>query len=267
MKKLFLMALSFGLAFSLSACSDDSSSNPGEEGGKTGEFSDFKKIDENAQKVLDAAVKGTDYESAKCSEFATQLVAGTNYKFKCTLEDEDFILEIFEDLDGNVKLGNVPSNGIGEFSDFADIDEKAGTVLKAAIKDTKYASAECSEFATQLVAGTNYKFKCSLEDEDIILKVFEDLKGNVEITGIESEKAGDFSDFADIDEKAQKVLKAAIKDTKYASAECSEFATQVVAGTNYKFKCSLKDEDIILVVFEDLDGGVHFAADDVIPSN
>ena len=44
MKKLFLMALSFGLAFSLSACSDDSSSNPGDEGGKTGEFSDFKKM-------------------------------------------------------------------------------------------------------------------------------------------------------------------------------------------------------------------------------
>lgn len=183
MKKLFFAALSFGLALSLSACSDDSSSNPDEEGGKTGEFSDFKKIDENAQKVLDAAVKGTDYESAKCSEFATQLVAGTNYKFKCTLEDEDFILEIFEDLDGKVTLGDEdPSNEEGgAFSAFKKLekDAHAQEVLEAAIKDSEYESAVCTEVATQVVEGTNYKFKCNNEDEDFILEVFEDLDGKV----------------------------------------------------------------------------------------
>lgn len=183
MKKLFFAALSFGLALSLSACSDDSSSGPGDEGGKTGEFSDFKKIDEDAKKVLDAAIEGSKYKSAECTEFATQLVAGTNYKFKCTLEDEDFILEVFKDLDGKVTLGDEdPSNEEGgAFSAFKKLEEDAHAqeVLEAAIKDSEYESAVCTEVATQVVEGTNYKFKCNNEDEDFILEVFEDLDGKV----------------------------------------------------------------------------------------
>ena len=215
MKKFLLAAISFGLAFTFSACSDDSSSGTESENksGETGDFGDFSTIDKDAEKILEDAVKGTDYESVTCDSVSTQIVAGTNYKFQCSIKDgkktKDVVLTVFEplpssdkpvqltlvtDADGEVLFESKvefeaedeesddeksDEGCAGCFGKFSAIDDDAEEVLKAAVKGSDYESVTCDSVSTQVVAGTNYMFQCTVKDgkktKDVVLTVFEPL--------------------------------------------------------------------------------------------
>lgn len=143
MKKILFSAFSLGLVLALGACSDDSSSSTEVEKdpGSTGGFSENGSIDKDAKKILEKAVKGTDYESVTCDSVSTQVVAGTNYRFQCSMKDgkktKDVELVVFEPLpntDKPVQLTLVVDNAgkvlfeseveIENDEDITDDDEK-----------------------------------------------------------------------------------------------------------------------------------------------
>ncbi|WP_407443259.1 hypothetical protein [Fibrobacter sp.] len=222
MKKYLLAAISFGLAFTFSACSDDSSSgassNDDSSSIEDGAYGKVQAVDKDAKKILEEAVKGTDYEDATCDSVSTQVVAGTNYMFQCTVKDgkktKDVVLTVFEPLpssDDPVQLTLV-----------TDSD---GEVL--------------------------YEQKVEFEDED-----GEESEDPEDVDSEEDGGTGGYEKLESSNEDVYKILEEAIKGTDYEKAECDSFALQIVAGTNYKFQCSIKDgkktKDVVLTVFEPL---------------
>ncbi len=238
MKKILLTAFSLSFALAFNACSDDSSSSAEveKELGPTGGYGAFKAIDKDAEKILEEAVKGTDYESVTCDGVSTQVVAGTNYKFQCSMKDgkqtKDILLFVFEPLpntdkpvqltlvmdasgkvlfESEVKFesedenpGDEGENKIkddikivdnpdvdcdGCFGDFEELTEDDEAVFEKANKASDSTFVNPTKVSKQVVAGMNYKFMCELEiakDETkpVILEVYKNLKGEVEITKV-----------------------------------------------------------------------------------
>lgn len=207
MKKELVAAFSLCLALTFVGCSDDSSSSPSAEdiekiddnGGKSGNFGKFSAIDDDAEEVLKAAVKGSDYESVTCDSVSTQIVAGTNYKFQCSIKDgketKDVVLTVFEplpssdksvqltsvtDADGEVLFesevefeaedeesdddGKKSDEGCaGCFGDYEELTEDDMDVFEKANKLSDSTFVNPTKVSKQVVAGMNYRFMCELE--------------------------------------------------------------------------------------------------------
>ena len=207
MKKELIAAFSLCLALTFVGCSDDSSSSSSAEdiekiddnGGKSGNFGKFSAIDDDAEEVLKAAVKGSDYESVTCDSVSTQIVAGTNYKFQCSIKDgketKDVVLTVFEplpssgkpvqltlvtDADGEVLFeskvefeaedeesdddGKKSDEGCdGCFGDYEELTEDDMDVFEKANKLSDSTFVNPTKVSKQVVAGMNYRFMCELE--------------------------------------------------------------------------------------------------------
>eukprot|EP00300_Choanocystis_sp_HF-7_P033250 c45557_g1_i1.p2 GENE.c45557_g1_i1~~c45557_g1_i1.p2 ORF type:complete len:229 (+),score=48.68 c45557_g1_i1:50-688(+) len=159
----------------------------------------------------------TAFEVFHVLEYATQLVAGKNYFLKIDTGDKALHARIYVGFDGNAQLAAVrfPLDVAAELSYFQD-DEirrdappavKAGgaaapgaarpggmvskpaddtsNVIAAAVKEavegalkTTYETFEVFEYATQVVAGTNYFLKVFVgEDEFLHIRVFKGFDG------------------------------------------------------------------------------------------
>lgn len=205
MKKELVAAFSLCLALTFVGCSDDSSSSPSAEdiekiddnGGKSGNFGKFSAIDDDAEEVLNA-VKGSDY-AVTCDSVSTQIVAGTNYKFLCSVKDgketKDVVLIVFEplpssgkpvqltlvmDADGEVLFehkvefeaedeesdddGKKSDEGCaGCFGDYEELTEDDMDVFEKANKLSDSTFVNPTKVSKQVVAGMNYRFMCELE--------------------------------------------------------------------------------------------------------
>ena len=147
------------------------------------------------EKGLEGLV-GVDYEPVAC--LGTQIVAGTNYAVLARAtpvvpdaKPYDAIVFLYKDLSGNVKPMNMAQVGpvvsqetiVGGWSgtDEIAVPETLKPTLEA--KDAGYAPV--ARLYTQVVAGTNH---CVLAQKDgtyALVTLYEDLKGNVEITDAE----------------------------------------------------------------------------------
>ena len=226
MKKELIAAFSLCLALTFVGCSDDSSSSSSAEdiekiddnGGKSGNFGKFSAIDDDAEEVLKAAVKGSDYESVTCDSVSTQIVAGTNYKFQCSIKDgketKDVVLTVFEplpssgkpvqltlvtDADGEVLFESEvefeaedeeSDEGCdGCFGDYEELTEDDMDVFEKANKLSDSTFVNPTKVSKQVVAGMNYRFMCELEvsegeTKDVILEVYKNVKDEIEITSV-----------------------------------------------------------------------------------
>ena len=332
MKKELIAAFSLCLALTFVGCSDDSSSSSSAEdiekiddnGGKSGNFGKFSAIDDDAEEVLKAAVKGSDYESVTCDSVSTQIVAGTNYKFQCSIKDgketKDVVLTVFEplpytkkpaqltlvtDVDGKVLFeaevetedegddpeANPKEDCAGCIGKFSVVDDDAEKILAEAVEGTDYEDAKCDSVSTQVVAGTNYKFQCSVKDgketKDVVLTVFEPLpytKKPAQLTlvtdvdgkvlfeasnedeeeqeeksevGLEDLCDGCFGAYEDLTAADSAVFEKANKLSDSTFVNPTAVSRQVVAGVNYKFKCELvvskgETKEVVLEVYKNL---------------
>jgi len=79
-----------------------------------GGWTDFHNLTDADLAVFNKALKGLDGVNYTPEQVATQVVAGTNYKFKCkavpvVLDPVEYtaIVEIFESLDGKVSITQI----------------------------------------------------------------------------------------------------------------------------------------------------------------
>ena len=146
---------------------------------------------------------------------ATQVVAGTNYKFLAdgtavvpNAETARKIVTVYKDLEGNCSILNVEdapeeyldepgvAGGIvGGFVDAGDgtLTEELLDIFNLALEGyTGMALEPIKLLATQVVAGTNYKFLATgkavvpnAEASEKIVTIYKDLEGNCSILSVE----------------------------------------------------------------------------------
>ena len=141
--------------------------------------------------------------------------------------------------------------------------------------------------ASQVVAGTNHRVLCKAEvvapnaaPKYAIVQIYEDLRGNAEITDIFSSDInaeypnndGGWSEAENftVTDDAKKALEKACETLTGAEyTPVALLATQVVAGTNYRILCESKEtvpnaeaKYVIVTVFADLEGKAEITQTD-----
>lgn len=257
-------------------------------------------ITKELEEIFNKAAEGyTGMNFKPLQLLATQLVSGTNYKFLCegttVIADpvtSQKIVTVYQDLQGNCKITDVedvPGSAVednteseapvlGGWKDAEDgtiTDELKEIFDKAMEGYTGMGFTPIQLLATQLVSGTNYKFLCeatSVTAEPVtsekIVTVYQDLQGNCKIIEVEdyepAQLLGGWTDVEDgtlTKELIELFQKASEGYTGLNLTPLELLATQVVAGTNYRFLCdstTVTAEPVeakkIVTVYEDLEG-------------
>ena len=241
MKKFLSATFAFGLALSMSACSDDSSSSsvpetdpvvPGEE---SGSYSEMGAIDETARALLEKVIEDTDYESAECDSVATQAVSGVNYKFQCSIKDGDETKDIFivvykplsssDDMEVKMQVLDADGNEITYFE--VTVPEVDPVILEEdSVPEVDPVILE--EDSVPEVDPV-------ILEEDSVPEVDPVVPGDstTSCSGCYSEYADLTADDLVVFEKANALSDSTFKDPTAVSK-------QVVSGTNYKFNCTLE---------------------------
>ncbi len=136
---------------------------------------------------------------------ATQVVSGTNYRVLLAVtpvvSDETEATEtysiatFYEDLDGNVEVTSIPESNIETYTSEESMGgwEKADSPIMTSEATNAFTSVNQDSsihaialLATQLVSGTNYRILCEEDGTYSIQTIYEDLKGNCELTTTET---------------------------------------------------------------------------------
>ena len=198
MKKLIAILAAALLLLPLVACEKIGPDEPGLAGAwETAEDTALTDVVKDVfEKGLEGLV-GVDYEPVAC--LGTQIVAGTNYAVLAratpvtpNAKSYYVIVFLYKDLSGNVKPMNMAPIGPGVSQEsivggWSGTDEIAvPETLKPTLEAKDAGYAPVARLYTQVVAGTNH---CVLAKKDggyALVTLYEDLKGNVEITDAEA---------------------------------------------------------------------------------
>lgn len=160
-------------------------------------------IPEDAKEAFD---KANDGSYKLVAYLGSQVVAGTNYYFLCEKKNTLYNVVVYNDLKGNSSI--LKSNVVNIENKDINFEEQVGALDPN--EATGYLSTEQKEvfnkavegltgveytpitcLGTQIVAGTNYRFLCKATQTNeqpvtklAIIEIYEDLKGQVEITSI-----------------------------------------------------------------------------------
>lgn len=161
-------------------------------------------IPEDAKEAFE---KANDGSYKLVAYLGSQVVAGTNYYYLCEKKNTLYNVVVYNDLEGNSSI--LKSNVVNIENKDIDFEEQVGAldpdeatgylsteqkaVFEKAIQtktdDITYTPITC--LGTQIVAGTNYRFLCKATQTNkqpvtklAIIEIYEDLKGQVEITSI-----------------------------------------------------------------------------------
>ena len=222
MSKILAAALALTLALSAAGCGAKKTDEPAQAAAEEVQEEQEEVLDggwqeaedgtitEELQALFDKAMEslvGVDYVPVEL--LATQIVSGTNYKFLCegtTVvpdgETKQYIVTIYEDLEGNAEVMNIEEvqeeqkeGLVGGWTEAEDgtITEELQALFDKAMEGlvgVDYVPVKL--LATQVVAGTNYKFLCEGttvvpdgETKQYIVTIYEDLEGNAQILEIE----------------------------------------------------------------------------------
>ncbi len=189
-------------------------------------------LPDEVQTAFDSAAGNLDgSELMPVAYMAEQTVSGMNYMILCkatpAVQDpvpEYQVAVIYSDLDGNAEIKELEEFELEDYleDDDADIDDEelaggwsvpedlcgsaipggARAAMEKALEGFTGSDIEpVALLATQTVSGTNYAFLCAstLTTEKPVtgiqvVKVYEDLDGNAEITGISNVELEDFND-------------------------------------------------------------------------
>lgn len=229
MKKLGIMLLAIVLCISsigmLSACSD--SGTPEETGateertaGVTGGWtvaqeSSEPSIPSEAKAAFDQAVSElTDGSYRPVAYLGSQVVAGVNYAFLCTVSDRSLcVVKVYRDLEGNASVIETKDVSIADYTTDEQIafpeagmaggwyvDEATGAALPeeaqtayetamTGLVGVSYTPVVC--LGTQVVAGTNYAILCRATTVTAepatalaVVIIYADLEGGARMTSI-----------------------------------------------------------------------------------
>ena len=183
---------------------------------------------------------------------------------------------------GQEKEEDVVVGGWSKASSPVVTDEIKALVEKAVGETGGAAYTPVAYLGSQVVAGTNHRVLCAFQSVDPdspatyeILTIYEDLKGNVEITemldspaeAVFSEAAGGWSapPTPAVTDEAKAALEKATEGMTGADyTPLALLGTQVVSGTNYALLCEVtavapdaRPSDVIVHVYEDLDGNAE----------
>ncbi len=136
---------------------------------------------------------------------STQLVSGTNYRVllavkPVTSDDTETtetysIATFYEDLDGAVELKSMPETNIETYTseDLVGGWTKASSPVMTSEAQNAFTSVNKDSSATaiallstQVVSGTNYRILCEDNGTYSVQTIYEDLKGNCEVTNSEA---------------------------------------------------------------------------------
>ena len=170
---------------------------------KPGGWSDFGPIDAESKAVFDKAMAGLRGVQYTPREVSKQLVAGTNYRFKCdampmVLEPQPYqaMVEIYQPLEGDPTITEI--NPIlesetlpGGWTPFRLVDPELRQVLEEALQGLLGVSYEPLAVSTQVVQGVNCMYFCNatvvypgLPSYPTMVTVHKPLKGKPHVTKI-----------------------------------------------------------------------------------
>ncbi|MCL2109322.1 MAG: hypothetical protein FWH20_08275 [Oscillospiraceae bacterium] len=259
-------------------------------GAITGGWSESRNLTDEDRAVFDAAMEGLVGMIYEPLSVETQIVAGTNYRFLCNatgvypdaVTEQKYVI-IWHKLDGEAEIteiydvGGAPSEPMfsGGWTDYRALTAEDRAVFDQAMADLDGVAYVPISVATQIVAGTNYRFFCDAtavypgaEPTSKYVTIYQDLEGNVEITNIEDLETpfivGGYSEFRGLTDEDWEVFEEAMLSWTGVRYQPFAVATQVVSGTNYRFLCTAKDvypgaqpTTKKVVIYKDLEGNVE----------
>lgn len=124
MRFIAVMLLAFVLTVNLSGCGSDSSSESGDVESSSselvsssatnaivGSYSGYRELSEDEKSFFEEVVKGYAKELFNPERVSTQVVAGINYRFLCSMKDGEVtskvIVTIYKPLSGDPKITSV----------------------------------------------------------------------------------------------------------------------------------------------------------------
>lgn len=124
MRFIAVMLLAFALTVNLSGCGSDSSSESGDvefssselvsssaTNAIVGSYSGYRELSEDEKSFFEEVVKGYEKELFDPELVSTQVVAGINYRFLCSMKDGEVtskvIVTIYKPLSGDPKITSV----------------------------------------------------------------------------------------------------------------------------------------------------------------
>lgn len=124
MRFIAVMLLAFVLTVNLSGCGSDSSSESGDVESSSselvsssatnaivGSYSEYRELSEDEKSFFEEVVKGYAKELFNPERVSTQVVAGINYRFLCSMKDGEVtskvIVTIYKPLSGDPKITSV----------------------------------------------------------------------------------------------------------------------------------------------------------------
>lgn len=141
-----------------------------------GGWTPFRPLDAHSKAVFAKATEGLMGAKYTPKQVSTQVVSGTNYRFRCDAElvvpgapKFTAIVEIYEPLRGEPVITRIvrtsePSTGKepvpGGWTPFRPVDAESKAVFEAAMQGWVGVGYTPLEVSTQVVAGTNYRFIC-----------------------------------------------------------------------------------------------------------
>jgi hypothetical protein len=144
-----------------------------------GGWTPFRALDAESKAVFTAATKGLMGVKYTPKEVATQVVNGTNYRFRCDAEvvlpdpqKYTVTMEIFQPINGVPMITGIirtgwSSTGVevvpGGWTRFGPLDKQSKAVFETAMKGFVGVGYTPLEVSTQVVAGTNYRFLCDAQ--------------------------------------------------------------------------------------------------------
>ncbi len=167
---------------------------------------DSPEITDKIQTICDKGLEGmVGATYTPIALLSTQVVSGTNYRVllavKPVVSDEEEATEtysiatFYENLDGEVELKSMPETDIETYTtdDLVGGWTKASSPVMTAEAQNAFTSVNKDSSATaiallstQVVSGTNYRILCEDDDTYSVQTIYEDLKGNCELTNTET---------------------------------------------------------------------------------
>lgn len=172
-----------------------------------GGWTSFRDLTDTDRQVFDKAMEkiiGVDYIPLKVS---SQVVNGTNYRFACESRvispegrKQMAMVQIYQPINGIPTVIRITIEDLevqdetvlGGWSAWKPLDSESREVFDEATKGLLGVKYSPKEVSTQVVAGMNYRYKCSAavmskehDTYNVLMEIFKPLTGDAIITGIE----------------------------------------------------------------------------------
>lgn len=245
----------------------------------SGGWTPFHPVTPRAMEVFEKAMAGLEGVDYIACEVSSQVVAGTNYRFRCKTYQPypggvitgTATVEIYQPLDGepqitriyDVQADAVPN--LGGWSAFQAPTQQQLNVFNTAMNGFVGVGYTPVKVSTQVVNGTNYRFLCksilpmaggNIEGTAII-EIHQPLKGEPMVVSItdadaalvaehidsSNQMVGGWSPYREPTAEDMAVFSSVVPTTQGFGYVPVKVSTQVVAGINYRF---LAERNILL---------------------